>query len=876
MSLRLPALLAFLSCAVGAPASAAETADPGRLTRDVVPSFESVRLVVDPAQAEYTGTAHVELKVARPTATFGFHAEGPVLSALKLRGAAGEVPLRHSVGARGLVRAEADRPLAPGDYTLDVEFKAPFNTRAVGLYRATVRGDSYAFTQFEADDARKAFPCWDEPSFKFPYQLTVVVPQADLAVSNTPLESETAGGGQKTVVFKRTPPLPSYLLALVVGPLDTVPITGLSVPGRIVTTRGMGGLAAEAVRVTPPILAALERYFGRPYPFEKLDLIAVPEFWAGAMENPGAITYAERFLLVDPKTASVFHRRALVEFTAHEIAHMWFGDLVTMTWWDDIWLNESFASWMGDKVSQEAFPETNIAVRSVEGAQRAMVTDGRPSTHAIRQAVKSSDNLQQIFDALAYEKGQSVLGMLEAWLGPDVFRAGVRDYLHAHEWGNATASDLWGALSKAAGKDVGRVMSSFLDQPGVPLVSAELLSGGKAVRLTQRRFAKAGEAAPPTLWQIPVTLKYTDGAAFNTRTVLLTARTQEFKLDVANPPVVSFHPDAGERGYYRWSVARPLLTTMAEQAGRRMDPRERVGFVGNLSGLLDAGELRGADYLRLLGLFAADPDPDVVSATVMALAKVRTAFVTSDLRTAFATYLQRSLGRALERIGPAAQPGEPASTAALREVLVSWLGTWGEDPRVKAYVKELASAYLADPSRVDPTLATGVLAVAAANGDRALLDELRKRVPAAKDPIERGRLLHALGAFRDPALVREALGYVLDPALRPTEITTIPYNLAADPAAAAEVSRWSMEHYDEVAARIPDSVRPYITAFTLRGACTEAAITAAQSFYADPRHAAAGTDRELAKNVDAVRDCIALRAREGPSVATYLRTVDPR
>jgi len=204
---------------------------------------------------------------------------------------------------------------------------------------------------------------------------------------------------------------------------------------------------------------------------------------------------------------------------------------------------------------------------------------------------------------------------------------------------------------------------------------------------------------------------------------------------------------------------------------------------------------------------------------------------------------------------------------------------WDSERRqaeVKAYVKELTSAYLADPSRVDPTLATGVLAVAAANGDRALLDELRKRVPAAKDPIERGRLLHALGAFRDPALVREALGYVLDPALRTTEITTIPYNLAADPVAAAEVSRWSMEHYDEVAARIPDSVRPYITAFTLRGACTEAAITAAQSFYADPRHAAAGTDRELAKNVDAVRDCIALRAREGPSVATYLRTVDPR
>src|SRR5258706_9828782 len=346
MNLRLPAILALASGALAAPLGAVETADPGRLARDVVPTFQAVRLVLDPAQAEYRGTAHVELNVARPTAVFGFHAEGPVLSALKLRGAGGEVPLRHTVGARGLVRAEADRPIPPGAYTLDIDFTAPFDTRAAGLYRATVRGESYAFTQFEADDARKAFPCWDEPSFKFPYQLTVVVPEKDLAVSNTPIESETARGGQKTVVFKRTPSLPSYLLAIAVGPFDTVPIPGLSVPGRVVAVKGSGGMAAEAARITPPLVAALERYFGRSYPFEKLDLIAVPEFWPGAMENAGAITFAEGILLVDQAASSQQERR-LVEITAHELAHMWFGDLVTMAWWDDLWLNESFASWMG-------------------------------------------------------------------------------------------------------------------------------------------------------------------------------------------------------------------------------------------------------------------------------------------------------------------------------------------------------------------------------------------------------------------------------------------------------------------------------------------------------------------------------------------------
>jgi aminopeptidase N len=874
MSLRLPAILALASCAA-APARAVETPDAGRLARDVVPAFESIRLVLDPAQSAYTGTAHVELKVARPTSTFGFHAEGPVLSVLKLRGAAGEIPLKHIVGARGLVRAEADRPIAPGAYTLDIDFKAPFDTRAAGLYRASVRGESYAFTQFEADDARKAFPCWDEPSFKFPYQLTVVVPEKDLAVSNTPIESETASGGQKTIVFKRTPALPSYLLAMAVGPFDTVPMPGLSVPGRVVAVKGAGAMAAEAARITPPLVAALERYFGRPYPFEKLDLIAVPEFWPGAMENAGAITFAEGILLVD-QAASAQQERLLVEVTAHELAHMWFGDLVTMAWWDDLWLNESFASWMGDKVTQEVAPELEVAVRSAEAAQRAMRVDSQLHTRAIRQPVKVLDNLLQAADALAYDKGEAVLGMFEAWLGPEVFRKGIRDYLAAHEWGNAAASDLWSALSKAAGKDVGRPMETFLDQAGVPLVSAELVDHGKAVRLTQRRFANAGVVAPPTVWQIPVSLKYTDGGEMQRKTVLLTQRTQDFKLDAANPPVIWLHPNAGERGYYRWSVARPLLTTMAEQASKRLEPRERVGFVGNLSGLFAGGELHGGDYYRLLGSFARDPEPAVLQATMTALSDVSIALVTPDLRGAYATYLRKTLGPALERIGPAARPGEPPAVAALRGSLILTLGTQGDDPRIQAYAKELTTAYLADSSRVDPSLAGSALYVAAAHGDRALFDALRQRFQTTTVPAERRRLLFALGSFQDPALVEEALKYALDPAVRPQEIATIPRSLQFEPSTRTRASRWMLEHYDEIAHRVPEMVVAFIPAEALRQACSAERLAEVRTFFSDPKHGVAGTEKELAKAGEAVQDCIALRAREGASVTAYLRTVDPR
>jgi alanyl aminopeptidase len=858
---------------IAAPSAWAQ-ADPDRLGRDVVPTFESVRLVVDPAKVDYVGSAHVELKVARPTATFAFHAEGPVVSSLTLKGEAGEIALRHKVGPRGLVRAEADRPLAAGAYTLDLEFKARFGTQAVGLYRTVVREQSYLFTQFESDDARTAFPCWDEPSFKIPYQITLVVPEGVIAVSNTPVESEMSAGASRAIVFKRTPPLPSYLLAMAVGPFDTVPITGLSVPGRVVTVKGSGGLAGEAARIAPIILSALERYFGRPYPFEKLDFIAAPELGTGAMENPGAITFQETFLLVDPKTASIRQRRFLIEFTAHEMAHMWFGDLVTMAWWDDVWLNESFASWMGDKVAQETFPETNIGVRSVAGSQDAMDTDARLTTRAIRQPVRASDNLGQAFDTLAYQKGEAVLGMLEAWLGEEVFRKGVRDYLGAHEWATATAADLWNALSQAAGKDVAGPMASFLDQPGVPLVNAEIIDGGKAVRLTQHRFVKGGTAAPSTSWQIPVTLKYADGGVLKTRSVLLNERTRDFDLEVA-APTVWLHPNAGERGYYRWSVPRPLLMSMAEDGARRMEPRERVGFVGNLGALLDAGSLQGGDYLRLLGSLAADPQPEIVSAAIDGLSHVSIALVTPEVRGAFAAYLRRTLGPPLDRIGRVPRSGESVATTGLRAALVLWLGTWGDDPRVQADAREQASAYFADASSVDPTLAGAALSVAA-GADPAFFEQVRKRVPTAATPTERSRMLFVLGNARVPSLVGEALRYSLDPEVRSSEVWFVPYLLPFTPEGSAGVFRWTMEHYDDIAARIPASALAGLPAQALRGICAEDQLAAAQAFFGEPKHTVPGTEKEMREQTERVRDCIALRAREGASVAAYLRTVDPR
>jgi alanyl aminopeptidase len=861
---RAAAALAF-GCAGLLGTASAQSLD--RLGRDVVPLAQSIRLDLDAARPDYTGAVHVDLDVRNPVRSFSLHAEGLTLLKVSLKGTAGEVPVTHRQASDAVVAIEAQAPLAPGRYVLDVDFKNDFDTRANGLYRLETGGNAYAFSQFEADEAREAFPAWDEPSFKIPYQVTLVVPEAHLAVSNTPALSETVKDGRKTVLFKQTPPMPSYLLAVATGPLETVPVPGMSVPGRIVTVKDMGRLAGEAVRVAPKALAAMERYFGRPYPYEKLDLLAVPEFWPGAMENAGAITFRDNYLLLEPGRATASQKRLLAGVMAHELAHMWFGDLVTMEWWDDLWLNESFASWLGDKVTQEAFPETNEEVASVQSVQNAMVGDARLATRAIRQPVKTAANLLQSADELAYNKGQAVLGMIEAWLGPEVFRRGVLDYLAAHEWKNARAEDLWNALSKASGKDVRAPLESFLNQPGVPLVTVDIAGPGK-VRVSQRRFLNHGVAAPgPALWQVPVRLAWSTGGAPTTTTVLLTQPTQTFPLPTAEP-VAWIYPNAGERGYYRWHVPRAMLTGLAEHARERLSPRERVGFVGNLAALLDAGDLRGHDYLRLLGAFAADTEPQVLGAVVAALNRVRVAFVTPETEPHFATYVRNTLGPALERIGSLPQPGEPEAVSILRPQLLLWLGREGRDPQVLARAVAMTASALADPAAVDPALASAALQLSARQGDRALFEQFRQHFEAAKIPSERSRYLGALASFEDEKLADESMRYALAGPLRPQEVLSIPFGLIQHGRHQDAAFRWVTGNYDAVAARVPPVVLPYLV--YMGGGCSTERLESTRAFFSDPRHTVPGTDKELAKLSEAVKDCVALRAREGQGVRTYL------
>ncbi len=863
MSRRFPlALLALLALAT--PVRAEDGADH-RLGRDVRPVFEAVRLHVDPDQHDYSGTVRVDLDVTKPVTSFDLYADVQTLSRVVVIQGRDTLGAEQEPDENGLLTLTVPRALAVGPARLEIDFKNSYGTRAVSLYRVTKDGRGYVFTQFESDDARRAFPCWDEPGFKIPWQVTLELPAADAGVSNTPIESERTAGAWKTIVFKRTRPLPSYLLAVCAGPFEFTPVAGTKVPTRIVTVQGQKRLTAVAAADTPKLLAALEKWFGTPYPYEKLDLIAVPDFAYGAMENAGAITYRDDALLMDPATATVSQRRSLANTNCHELSHMWFGDLVTMEWWDDLWLNESFADWMAAKITDEVFPELQHGLNDLQRIQRVKSGDALPSTIPIRSHTSNSSlGLQNV--GLVYSKGNAVLSMFEAWLGPEVFRKGVRQYLAEHAWGNATAADLWKALDTASGTNVSAAMSTFVDQPGVPMLRVVPTPTG--VRVTQQRCSPAGVSQPPLTWRIPVGLLWSDGRATRTTRVLLAQESQEFPLPSGAPAWVM--PNAGGRGYYAWSVPDTMLARIAERAPQTLAPAERVAFLGNLDLLTDAGVVEGATTFDALEHFGGDPSPQVVAAVMGQLEGLRAAFVPDSLQAPFAAYVRRTLGPSMERFGYERRPGEDETIGTVRGELLRWLARWGDDPKAQAFAIEAARRYLADSSSVDPGIVGTVLGLAARRGDDALLEQFRHRFESSQVPATRRMFLGAMGAIGDTTLLQRTLDYSLSDAVRPSETGLVWMGMRdRSESDGAWFFRWITTHYDQVAAHLPPPALRFLP--MMGSGCSEERLQAAKAFFGDPMRGIPGVQQTLERVSDGVHQCISLREREGAGVARFLR-----
>jgi alanyl aminopeptidase len=653
--------------------------------------------------------------------------------------------------------------------------------------------------------------------------------------------------------------------------LETTDIPGLGVPGRVITVAGKSDLVKEAVRMAPPLLKALEEYFGEPYPYAKLDLVAVPEFWAGAMENVGFITFRETILLVDPKEATVRAKRGMASTMTHEMAHMWFGDKVTMDWWDDLWLNESFATWLGNKITDRVFPEYSIAVTNVLGVEGAMRTDAQQNARAIRQPVTNEVQLLQAADGPTYEKGMAVLGMFENWMGEDLFRKTILTYVKENAWGNAVAADLWASMSEASGVDIGTAMSTFLDQPGVPLLSVSDLGDGK-ISLHQERFANYGaKNKMAQTWQLPVVLRYSDGEQVRTVRTLMSSPQETLDLPTTGK-LAWIHPNDDERGYYHWDVDPATLNRLSKDAVDIMNPRERVAFVGQVSALLDAGRIDGGNYLKVIANLADDPRPEVIAAMTGAMGKVRMAFVTPDLESAFANYVSKMLGPARERFGLTPRIGESEAAALLRPNLISWLGKYAHDKDVIAYARSTTEAYLDGQGTADPSVLGQCMQITALEGGGwRLYNKYKKGFETSKIPADRSRYLAGLGWFTDPAMIQHALYYCLHGDLRPQEIFTIPMGIGqtGNEDHTKLLWDWMTSNYDQLMEKMPPMFAVYMPYFA--AGCSADRIEAARAFFAqDGPHYKAGQEKELDKVAEGVGDCLGLREREGDAVREYL------
>ena len=838
-------------------------ADSVRLGTDIVPFYQAVDLTVDPSTDSYSGTTSLSLEAVRPVSAIRLHADGIEISEVRLGLEGAGLPLSYELQG-DILFVEPGAPLAPGKYSLTINFSNEFNKQAVGLYRVESDGLGYAFTQFEASDARKAFPCFDEPAFKIPFEISITARAGDEAVTNTPLAGELANDGWIKRQFAVTRPLPTYLLAIAVGPMESAPIPDLPVPGRIYTPRGKLGLSSYAADLAAPILQAQQAYFGMQYPYEKLDFVAIPEYWPGAMEHPGIITYKDSIILLDPETISADQHRVAVKVISHEFAHQWFGNLVTMEWWDDLWLNEAFADWLGDKIVMELFPETRNDLIELRSVNAVMTTDSRSTAEPIRNPVVSSHDLLTTV-GLAYNKGKSVIGMFERWVGPEAFRTGVRSYLRENAWGNAQSADFWRALSAQAGTDVAASMETFLEQPGVPMVEAAV--DGNTIRLAQRRFSNFGTELSPESWRIPVGLRVGAGGKVIEKTVLLTSEAIQVPIDGVDQ-IDWLMPNADGAGYYRWTIGDTALQAIAPGASELLNARERISFLGNLGALLDAGELGGDTYLRSLEAFASDPEPLVVSAVISELDGVRDAFITPELEEAFAAYVGQTLSPAIERFGIEPKAGEDEAIAGFRPRLLYWLGIIAGEETVVAWAADTTQRYLQAPSTVDPDLADVALKITAKQGDEALFGVFRERFESSQTPAARRIYLQSLGAFEDPAIQDRALAYSLDGPLYANEVWLIPGTVRNAYGGPDRVFNWMASHYDRFASRLPPVYLPFLPMFG--GGCDRERMHEATAFFSQPGVQVEGTEKQMKKVQASVLDCISLREREGQRVADYL------
>jgi len=741
---------------------------PGKLPKQVVPVEYSIRIVPNIDRFAFTGMETVKLSVRSPVRQL-------VLNALELEiteASVDDVALPKSAikldKEKELLTLALLSELKLGDHTLALRFEGKINEAGQGLfymhYQEQASGATKLMlgTQFEATDARRFFPCWDEPAFRARFQLTAVVPDKWLAISNMPVESEKKIADGKEVRFAATPSMPSYLNVFVAGELDLIESRSGPTQIRVITTKGKAELGRYALEATAQILQYYNDYFGVPYPLPKLDQIALPGGFGGAMENWGGITYYESALLFDPKNSSAETKQNIYEVLAHEMAHQWFGDLVTMAWWDNLWLNEGFASWMGTKCTAHFNPQWEVWLRRESprdptrrvgiAKEAAMEGDARSTTHPIQQLIATEAEANSAFDDITYKKGQSFLRMLESFLGEDVFRDGIRRYIAAHEYSNSTTADLWSALSEASKKPVGEIAAGWTQQPGFPIVRVKREADGK-VRLTQERFTVNFKNGPPLEWKIPLTYTVIGQAP---ATLLMTNKTDILENIPADR---ALKLNVNGAGNYRVEYDEPSWNLLV-QALPKIGLEDRVNLLSDSWALVGANRAPVSRYFGLVEKLPSSTDLAERGQIINVVDFVNGLLVGNPECEKFRRYARSLLRPTFDSLGWESKEGEPPTAGSLRASLINALGDL-DDREIIAGCRERFAKYLANPASLAPDLRPPVFAVVGRYADEKTWTKLHELGLKTTSIEEKQNYYDALACATDPGLVKKTLAIAL-------------------------------------------------------------------------------------------------------------------
>ncbi|MCW5571484.1 MAG: M1 family metallopeptidase [Steroidobacteraceae bacterium] len=867
--IRLTAVL--LVCA--AFTAGAEEYPHGQLSRDVVPQRYALALDIDPRKTTFSGTADIDVVIGQPTQRIWLHGRGLRVSAATLSAGDATLPLTYTEvdTVNGVARLDSATRIAAGPATLHLTYEADFGRGMSGIGRLLAGDEAYVFTQMEPIDARAAFPGFDDPQFKTPFEVTVVAPEGDFVVSNARLVSRgPAGKGLVRHRFAPTLPLPTYLVAFAVGPLAVAegqPIAAHElerppIPQRGIATRGQGSKLTYVLEHTPAIVTALEDYFGIAYPYPKLDQIASPDM-PGAMENAGAVIYGDSLLLLGAD-APPAQLRGFYEVAAHELAHQWFGDLVTPRWWDDIWLNEAFASWMGAKIAHQLRPDLSPATTITDDALLAMVTDSQQAGRPIRQPISDNSQITTAFDDITYKKGGGVLSMIESYIGPEKFRDGVRLHLGRHLHGSATADDFFAAMAEAA-KDPAIIdaFRSFVEQPGLPLVTVE--RHANALSLAQSRYAPTGSTiAQGQLWKIPLCVNFYGERATAKRCTLMRGRHATMGLPQGIGAIDAVMPNAGGAGYYRFALDEASAAALLAR-GTSLPDSEALVLADSIKGGFASGNVTLDTLLDAMASLASHPSRQVSTSLGLEAHDIANRMLDDAQRQVLERRIGAAYGPQLAKLGvvldAAGNAGDSAETRLLRRALLFLVGVAGRDADVRAQLAAAAAKSLQDPAWLDSGLRDRVWTVGVQEKVPGVVDALVKAL-TGDDSLAREQAAFALG-LADDADVAERLRseVILDTRVPASQAMTILAFQLAQPVTRAAAWQWMQQSAGPLGERLPQFARQFLLQLPAQAFCDRQSAADVKAFAERKVKEYGQGELVAARAVESIELCAASKAQ---------------